>query len=222
MLEKYAIKGFDLLVSGGYFERYGERVAKYNSGGYKGTDAYDQFVKANVADALLTGFATVATYGVGGKFIGFASKVESWIAKVGIGGVAGGFAAGVTFDTLLQAGLLEVGRITNGVSGQTEFSWSHALTSGGFGAVLGGALGAAPKVGTAVYENAPRIVENTLKKLGDIVGLAPSKSKTVISEAATSELSAAVKVSTPKSAGAGVEVRLRDANVPELAGSAES
>jgi Bacterial Ig domain/Bacterial cadherin-like domain len=96
-----------------------------------------------------------------------------------------------------------------------------ALTSGGFGAVLGGALGAAPRAGVAVYENAPRVVENLLKKLGEVVGLAPSKSKTVISEAATSELSAAVKVSTPKSAGAGVEVRLRDANVPELAGSTE-
>ena len=109
MLEKYAIKGFDLLVSGGYFERYGERVAKYNSGGYKGTDAYDQFVKANVADALLTGFATVATYGVGGKFIGFASKVESWIAKVGIGGVAGGFAAGVTLTPSCRRASLKWG-----------------------------------------------------------------------------------------------------------------
>lgn len=110
LVEKYALKGFDLLVSGGYFERYGERVAKYNSGKYGyGTDAYDQFVKANVADALATGFATVATFGVGGKFIGLASKVESWIAKVGIGGVAGGFAAGVTFDTLLQAGSLKWG-----------------------------------------------------------------------------------------------------------------
>lgn len=87
------------------FERYGQRVAKYNSGKYGyGTDAYDQFVKANVADAMLTGFATVVTFGVGGKFIGFASKVEPWAAKVAIGGVAGGFAAGVTFDNRAAGG----------------------------------------------------------------------------------------------------------------------
>jgi len=214
LIARYILGGLDLLVTGGYFQRYDERVRLYNQG--KG-GTYDDFVRANVTDAFATAFATIVTFGVGNKISVVASGASTLYGKI-LGNVAGGFAAGVTFETLLQAGLVEIARITNGAYGEAEFSVSKVFTAGGFGAVLGGAfatLGARAQL----YEFAPQMVQDLLQKMGRLVGLDAARSKLVRSEAPTSEISLVpelVEAQAPRS-----EIRPGSQVLPSIQGQTE-
>ncbi|TXT38223.1 MAG: hypothetical protein FD135_3044 [Comamonadaceae bacterium] len=214
LIASIVLKGFDLLISGGYMERYDQRVEQYN----KHELTYDQFVQANIKDALFTGFATVATFGVGGKLLSVAANAKSLTGKF-LGGAASGAAAGTTFDTILQTGLIEVGKTTAGVSGQENFNWSQALMTGGFGGVLGGAMGVLPTAVSKLYEYAPALVQNMMKKLGEVVGLGVNKNKLLSAQKPTEELPMASQWNTTK--GTSNEIRLVDDLLPDITGQTQ-
>ncbi|MGZ8250646.1 polymorphic toxin-type HINT domain-containing protein [Methylomagnum sp.] len=103
---------------------------------------------------------------MGNKITALTSNASSLTQKL-LGSAANAAGAGLAFETLLETGLNEVKRVTNGVSDQSSFSLPRLLLSGGFGAVLGGALGA---IGTA-YEFAPLMVQQLLQAMGEMIGL---------------------------------------------------
>lgn len=76
----------------------------------------------------------------------------------------------------MQAGLVEVNRITEGASGQKEIDWSKALLSG---SVQGGIMGAVSVPFMALFKYGREIVSNAMQKLGELVGLNAGKAKFV-------------------------------------------
>jgi hypothetical protein len=214
MVAEFILKGFDLLVTGGYFQRYNERVQQYNRGEIK---SYDAFVEANVKDALFTGFATVATFGVGSKILAVTSAASTLTKQI-MGNVAGGFAAGATFETLLQAGLEEVARVTGTRSSEADFSLSRILMAGGLNGVLGGALTAAAPFAGRAFERAPELVDGMLQRLGAIVGLDAPRPKMLLSHAG---LDVPDSVALMEGYGSGLEIRPGSSELPPIGGRTE-
>ena len=163
LISKIIIKGLDLLVTGGYFERYDQRVQEYNEGKI---ETYEQFRLANIDDIFATGFATVTTLGIVSK-ANFASTLLN-------GAVFG--TAGATFDLLLQASLVHINEITDGGSGKSEISWSEALMAGGLGFALHGILGKLGSAVVGVYERAPKLIEDLLLTIDDIASMGTDRS----------------------------------------------
>lgn|GEM_PF-1546903 len=125
-------KGLDFIYSGGYMDRYDGRLKQLTNGEL----TYDQFVSANFVDYMATALAMDVS-------ISAAGKVTGWVERAGfnkiIAGMAGGAAAGITFEGILQAGLTEIYQLTNGKTGTQEMSLNQILFSGGLGALVGGA-----------------------------------------------------------------------------------
>ncbi|MEA9606616.1 polymorphic toxin-type HINT domain-containing protein [Xanthomonas campestris pv. plantaginis] len=128
-------KGMDLIFTGGYMERYDDRLKQLNHGEL----TYDQLVSANFVDYMATALATRVSMSAAGK-------VTGWVHNAGfnkiIAGLAGGAAAGATFEAILEAGLKEIYQLTNGKAGSKEISLTQILLSGAVGAIIGGAGGA--------------------------------------------------------------------------------
>jgi hypothetical protein len=124
----------DALLTGGYTSRYDARVEQYNAGKL----SHRNFVNANYADVMATAFATRVAFtsaGVVSKF-----SVNATGMRRILGNAASGLVAGLSFDAILQAGMQQIYFITNGQTGQKDFSLGQFLFSGAIGAALGAAL----------------------------------------------------------------------------------
>jgi Bacterial Ig domain/Pretoxin HINT domain/Bacterial cadherin-like domain len=163
---------------------------------------------------FLTPTATVVTFGVAGKINIVTAGAKTLATKL----VAGGAAAGAAFDATLQAGLVFVSQVTDGVSGQEGMSLPQVLTSGALGAGLGGALAGAGKVGSELYKATPALVENMLAKIGRVIGLDALRSKQLLAR----ELSSEVGVTTDLLAAKGTnKPKLQDVSTAEIYGETQ-
>ncbi|MBL8484888.1 MAG: hypothetical protein JNJ60_22015 [Rhodocyclaceae bacterium] len=112
--------------------------------------SYQELTQANFTDAMATAYATEVGFSSGHMVSNFASRATTIWGKV-LANAAGGAVAGMTVETMIEAGLADIYSLTNGKDGEENIDLVKVLTTGAVGTVAGAALTVAPEVLSGLF-----------------------------------------------------------------------